>query len=88
MNFEMWFECFFINIKDKFVVVVIEGIELMFIFEGFYKDKLNLYVWMLLKNVLVYIENICKVLVKYDFENVEKYNVNVKVYVDKIMVLD
>lgn len=88
MNLECWFECFFENIKDVFLVVVIDGIILFFICEGFYKGIFNFYVWMLLLNVLIYIENICKVLVEYDFVYVEIYNCNVKVYVEKIVVLD
>ncbi len=88
MNLESWFERFFAQVKDKPAVVVTEGIEPISIYEGPYKDKPNPHAWMSTKNALIYIENICQALVKYDPANAEAYNANAKAYADKIVALD
>lgn len=66
-------------------VIVIDGIDFMLILFGVYEGKLNLYVWMVLDSVLIYVENICDVFIEVDFENVEIYCFNVEVYVVEII---
>lgn len=88
MNLETWFERFFAQVKDKPSVIVTEGIEPISIYEGPYKDKPNPHAWMSPRNVLIYIENIRKALVKYDPANAEIYTQNAKAYADKILALD
>lgn len=83
-NFEWWFVCFYQYLQGVLEVVVSEGIQLMGISVGFYSGKFNFYVWMLVDNVLIYVDNICDVLVKYDLFYVDIYCCNVEVYKEKI----
>ena len=88
LNLERWFERFFQNIKDKPAVVVTEGIQPLYIYEGPYKDAPNPHAWMSPSNALIYIENIKNALVKYDPQNAAVYEKNAADYAQKIKQLD
>ena len=87
-NLERWFERFFDNVKEVPSVVVTEGIEPMGIAEGPYTGKPNPHAGMSPSNVLVYVENIRKALVKFDPKNADAYNRNAAEYAAKIKSMD
>lgn len=84
LNLELWFEKFFQNVESTPSVILTNGIEPMGITEGSYKGKPNPHAWMSPKNGLIYIENIRKALVMYDFANADYYNKNAFVYSKKL----
>lgn len=88
LNLELWFEKFFQNVKDVPQITLTEGIEPMGITAGPYSGKPNPHAWMSPNNVLIYIENIRKALVRYDPKNAAAYNRNAKLYGDKLKALN
>ncbi len=87
MNLELWFEKFFQNVKDVPSAVLSEGIEPMGISEGPYTGKPNPHAWMSPANVVIYVENIRKALVKMDPSNEVTYNTNAAAYTVKLKAL-
>lgn len=61
-----------------FVKFIIEGINL--ILSEIYQNLSDLYVWMDVKNGMIYIENIKDVFVVLDLEYVEEYMFNFEYY--------
>jgi len=88
MYLERWFEKFFDNVKDVPSVVVSDGVVPMGIKDGTYRGKPNPHAWMSPSNVLIYIENIRKALVKYDPKNADKYNANAAAYAARVRAID
>jgi manganese/iron transport system substrate-binding protein len=88
MYLERWFERFFDNVKDVPSIVASEGVEPMSIDEGPYRGKPNPHAWMSPDNVLIYIENIRKALVKYDPDHADTYNANAAAYAARVKALD
>jgi manganese/iron transport system substrate-binding protein len=88
MHLERWFERFFDNVKDVPSVVATEGVEPMSIDEGPYRGKPNPHAWMSPKNVLIYIENIRKALVRYDPAHADTYNKNAAAYAERVKAID
>lgn len=84
MNLELWFERFFINLKDVPSVILTQGIEPMSIHQGPYEGKPNPHAWMSPTEGRKYVENIRDALVKYDPENSATYIANAEVYLAEI----
>lgn len=83
-GFEIWFD---ILIKEfgieVMVYVVIEGVFLVKV-----DGEIDLYVWNVLFNGVIYVCNIVDVMGKVMLDYVDDFNVNVDVYIVKFEVLD
>ena len=88
MNLELWFEKFFVNVKNVPAAVVTDGIVPMGIGEGPYSGRPNPHAWMSPTNALIYVENIRKALAKHDPANAEAYARNAAAYSAEIKALD
>ncbi len=88
LNLEAWASKLYSSIPDVPHVTLSEGIEIMQISEGAYKDKPNPHAWMSPKQALVYVENIRKALVDLTPEHSLYFNEQARVYSDKIKALD
>lgn len=84
MNLELWFERFFINLKDVPSVILTDGIEPMSIHQGPYEGKPNPHAWMSPTEGRKYVENIRDALVKYDPDNSATYIANAAIYLTEI----
>ena len=88
MNLELWFEKFFVNVKNVPSAVVTDSIVPMGIAEGPYSGKPNPHAWMSPTNALIYVENIRTALAKHDPANAEAYARNAAAYSAEIKALD
>lgn len=88
LNLEVWASKLYASIPNVPHVTLSEGVEIIPIREGAYKDKPNPHAWMSPKQALVYVENIRKALVELDPEHKEDFNRNAKTYSEKIKNLD
>ncbi len=84
LNLELWFEKFFVKLKDVPSAVVSDGVEPMGIAEGPYEGKPNPHAWMSPNAALIYVDNIRDAFVKYDPANAEAYKANAETYKQKI----
>jgi len=84
LNLELWFEKFFIKLRDVPSAVVSDGIEPMGISEGPYEGKPNPHAWMSPNAALIYVDNIRDAFVKYDPANAETYKANAESYKQQI----
>ncbi|MDQ1210910.1 metal ABC transporter substrate-binding protein [Pantoea anthophila] len=84
LNLERWFERFYQHLEGVPEVIVSAGITPIGIGEGPYNGKPNPHAWMSPDNALIYVDNICDALVKYDPANAETYRQNAAVYKQKI----
>lgn len=84
LNLELWFEKFFVKLKDVPSVVVSDGIQPMGISEGPYEGKPNPHAWMSPNAALIYVDNIRDAFAKYDPANAETYKANAEAYKQKI----
>lgn len=87
LGLERWFEKFMGAVKDVPSVNVSDGITVIPIAEGPYKDKPNPHAWMSLANAKIYVENIRKALVQVDPANEAKYSANASAYLAKFQPL-
>lgn len=85
LNLELWFEKFFVKLRDVPSAVVSDGIEPMGISEGPYEGKPNPHAWMSPNAALIYVDNIRDAFVKYDPANAEAYKANAESYKQQIM---
>jgi ABC-type Zn uptake system ZnuABC Zn-binding protein ZnuA len=88
LNLERWFEKFMGNVRNVPSVLVSDGLELMPIAEGNYKDKPNPHAWMSPKNALIYVENMRKAFVALDPANEAAYSANAQAYGEAIKQVD
>lgn len=88
LNLEVWASKLYAGIPEVPHVTLSEGVEIISIREGAYKDRPNPHAWMSPKQALVYVENIRKALVELDPEHKEDFNRNAKAYSEKIKDLD
>lgn len=84
LNLELWFEKFFVKLRDVPSVVVSDGVEPMGIAEGPYEGKPNPHAWMSPNAALIYVDNIRDAFAKYDPANAETYKANAEAYKQKI----
>lgn len=84
LNLELWFEKFFVKLRDVPSAVVSDGIEPMGISEGPYEGKPNPHAWMSPNAALIYVDNIRDAFVKYDPANAETYKANAEAYKQQI----
>lgn len=84
LNLELWFEKFFVKLRDVPSAVVSDGIEPMGISEGPYEGKPNPHAWMSPNAALIYVDNIRDAFVKYDPANAETYKANAEGYKQQI----
>jgi len=84
LNLELWFEKFFVKLRDVPSAVVSDGIEPMGISEGPYEGKPNPHAWMSPNAALIYVDNIRDAFVKYDPANAETYKANAESYKQQI----
>ncbi|MBD9386320.1 metal ABC transporter substrate-binding protein [Agrobacterium sp. AGB01] len=84
LNLELWFEKFFVKLRDVPSAVVSDGIEPMGISEGPYEGKPNPHAWMSPNAALIYVDNIRDAFVKYDPANAEAYKANAESYKQQI----
>lgn len=84
LNLELWFEKFFVKLKDVPSAVVSDGVEPMGISEGPYEGKPNPHAWMSPNAALIYVDNIRDAFAKYDPVNAETYKANAEAYKQKI----
>lgn len=84
LNLELWFEKFFLHLKDVPSVVVSDGVAPMGITEGPYSGKPNPHAWMSPTAALIYVDNIRDAFVKYDPANAATYKANADAYKQKI----
>jgi manganese/iron transport system substrate-binding protein len=84
LNLELWFEKFFVKLRDVPSAVVSDGIEPMGISEGPYEGKPNPHAWMSPNAALIYVDNIRDAFVKYDPANAETYKANAERYKQQI----
>jgi len=84
LNLELWFEKFFVKLRDVPSAVVSDGIEPMGISEGPYEGKPNPHAWMSPNAALIYVDNNRDACVKYDPANAETYKANAESYKQQI----
>ncbi|MCQ3895615.1 metal ABC transporter substrate-binding protein [Klebsiella quasipneumoniae] len=84
LNLERWFARFYQHLQGVPEVVVSEGIQPMGISAGPYSGKPNPHAWMSADNALIYVDNICDALVKYDPPHADTYRRNAEAYKEKI----
>lgn len=84
LNLELWFEKFFVKLRDVPSAVVSDGIEPLGISEGPYEGKPNPHAWMSPNAALIYVDNIRDAFVKYDPTNAEAYKANAESYKQQI----
>ena len=87
LNLELWFERFFVNLRDVPSVTVSEGIDPMGIVEGPYKGKPNPHAWMSPTSAMIYVDNIRDAFVEHDPANAETYKANAEAYKAKISAM-
>jgi len=80
LGLELWFERFFVRLKDVPSVVLSEGVTPLAIAEGPYSGRPNPHAWMSPRAALVYIENVRAALVANDPANAATYNANAAAY--------
>lgn len=88
LNLEAWAAKLYASIPDVPHVTLSEGVAVIQISEGAYKDKPNPHAWMSPKQALVYVENIRKALVELSPEDEAYFDVRAKEYSDKVLALD
>ena len=84
LNLELWFEKFFVKLRDVPSAVVSDGVEPMGISEGPYEGKPNPHAWMSPNAALIYVDNIRDAFVKYDPANADTYKANAEAYKQQI----
>ncbi|KXU37367.1 iron-binding protein [Cephaloticoccus capnophilus] len=80
LGLELWFERFFVRLKDVPSVVLSAGVTPIAIAEGPYSGRPNPHAWMSPRAALVYIENVRAALVAHDPANAATYNANAAAY--------
>lgn len=88
LNLEIWAEKLYSALPEVPHVTLSEGIEVIQIGEGAYKDKPNPHAWMSPKQALIYVENIRAALVVLSPADEAYFNANAAAYADKITALD
>jgi len=88
LGLELWFERFFVRLKDVPSVVLSEGVTPIAIAEGPYSGRPNPHAWMSPSAALVYIENVRAALVAHDPENAAAYNANAAAYSAQFAALE
>lgn len=88
LNLELWAQKLYTSISDVPHVTISEGIEVVPIAEGAYKDKPNPHAWMSPKQALVYVENIRKALTEVSPEDGAYFAERAHIYSEKIKALD
>ena len=84
LNLELWFEQFFLNLKDVPSVTLTDGVVPMSISGGDYNGKPNPHAWMSTTSAMIYVDNIRDAFVKYDPENAAIYTANAETYKNEI----
>ena len=87
LGLELWFEKFFVNLRDVPAAVVSDGVDPIGIGEGPYEGRPNPHAWMSVSDALIYVENIRKAFVEHDPDNAETYNANAADYSEEIRAL-
>ena len=84
LNLELWFEQFFLNLKDVPSVTLTDGVVPMSISGGDYNGKPNPHAWMSTTSAMIYVDNIRDAFVKYDPDNAAIYTANAEAYKQEI----
>ena len=87
LNLELWFEQFFLNLKDVPSVTLTDGVVPMSISGGDYNGKPNPHAWMSTTSAMIYVDNIRDAFVKYDPENASIYTANAETYKNEIVAV-
>lgn len=88
LNLELWAAKLYSALPEVQHVTLSDGIEVIDIAEGAYKDKPNPHAWMSPKQALIYVENIRTALVALSPVDEGYFNDRARVYSDKIRALD
>jgi len=88
LGLELWFERFFVRLKDVPSVVLSDGVTPIAIAEGPYAGRPNPHAWMSPSAALVYIENVRAALVAHDPANAATYNANAAAYGAQFVALE
>ncbi|MBI2030132.1 metal ABC transporter substrate-binding protein [Candidatus Kaiserbacteria bacterium] len=88
LNLEVWASKLYASIPDVPHVTLSDGVQVIAIKEGAYKDKPNPHAWMSPKQGLVYVENIRRALIELSPQDAEYFNARAQAYSDKIRALD
>ena len=88
MNLEAWAAKLYASVPDVPHVTISEGVTIIPISEGAYKDKPNPHAWMSPKQALVYVENIRRALVEISPADEAYFNARAQAYSDQIRALD
>lgn len=88
LNLELWAKKLYSALPEVRHVTLSDGIDVIPIAEGAYKDKPNPHAWMSPKQALIYVENIREALVSLSPTDAEYFNANARAYSDKIRALD
>lgn len=88
MNLEVWATKLYTSIPDVPHVTISEGIEVVPIAGGAYKDRPNPHAWMSPKQALVYVENIRKALTEVSPDDGAYFAEQARIYSEKIKALD
>lgn len=88
LNLELWASKLYGALPDVPHVTLSEGVDVISISEGAYKDKPNPHAWMSPKQALIYVENIRKALVQLSPADEAYFNARATAYSDTIRALD
>ncbi len=88
LNLEVWAEKLYGALPEVPHVTLSDGINVIQIEEGAYKDKPNPHAWMSPKQALIYVENIRAALVELSPQDAAYFNAQAAAYSDKIGALD
>ncbi|KKW19139.1 MAG: Periplasmic solute binding protein [Parcubacteria group bacterium GW2011_GWA2_51_10] len=88
LNLEVWAQKLYVSLSGLPHVTISDGVEIIPIREGLYKDRPNPHAWMSPKQALIYVENIRRALALLSPQNAAYFNVRAKTYSEKITALD
>ncbi len=88
LNLEAWAQKLYTSVPDVPHVTISEGVTVMPIKEGLYRDKPNPHAWMSPAQALIYVENIKKALIHEAPEHEAYFTEQARIYTEKIKALD
>jgi manganese transport system substrate-binding protein len=88
LNLELWASKLYASIPDVPHVTLTDGVDVVPIAEGAYKDKPNPHAWMSPVAALIYVENIRKALSELEPEHAEYFEARAEAYSEQIRALD
>lgn len=88
LNLELWFEQFMGAVRDVPSVNLSDGIEIVPIADGAYRDLPNPHAWMSPRAAMIYVANIRDALMALDPDSADAYRANADAYLAHLAAVD